>query len=847
MTTALIIHGHFYQPPRENPWTNTIEAQPSARPFPNWNERIHRECYRPNGYARVIDARGRVERIVNNYANISFNFGPTLISWLEQHHPQTYARIIEADRASCRRQEGHGNAIAQGYHHAILPLCNERDRRTEIRWGLYDFRRRYGRDAESLWLPETAVNDATLGALIDAGLKFVILSPHQAERVRPIGADVWQSVIDGNVDPSVPFRYFHRDGSGRSIVIFFYDGHVAKAIAFDGALASSHVLLDRFERAASNADALVNVATDGESYGHHFIFGDRTLAYALEVEARERGFEVTNYGAFLATHEPKFEVEIKAGPDGEGTAWSCAHGIGRWTRDCSCHAGAREGWHQKWRTPLRAALNFLRDEAARHFETLGGELFRDPWAARDAYIELLIDRTRNRAEFFAQQTGRPLSEEEQVRALTLLELQRSALTMFTSCGWFFNDISGIETVQDLKYAGRVMDFLGELKLKSPRGQFLEILADAESNLPQFGNGADIYRRFVDGARVTMPHVAASLAIASLVDQPDEADELAGYAFKRSDLQQQQHGRLALATARLDLAAIATGKRQSYAAAAMHFGDVDFYCVLREFTNDEEFAAAADKLWSSFRTASLPTLFRLMQDEFGPRDYGLEHLLPEGRKRIYEIVFGQMVARFAEEYERLYEENRRNIEMLQGAGFELPTELRAAAEFTIGRRFERELLKLEQADPSAYPQASEIAEEVARHGYHIDRVSVQLRLEEMLMLAVERAVAQPVEVNYQAALALITLAQQLKLDANIERVQEIVYEAIRTDGEVPAGLRELAEQLHLAPVLLQPPAADEAKDDRTETDVPEETTAQAEVLVQPEAVAVSLEPKLEGAV
>ena len=845
--TALIIHGHFYQPPRENPWTNTIETQPSARPFPNWNERIFRECYRPNAFARVIDARGRVERIINNYANISFNFGPTLISWLEQHHPATYTRIIEADRASCRRHDGHGNAIAQGYHHAILPLCNERDRRTEIRWGLYDFRQRFGRDAESLWLPETAANDATLGALIDEGLKFVILSPHQAERVRPIGVETWQSVIDGNVDPSVPFRYFHRDGSGRSIVIFFYDGHVAKAIAFDGALASSHVLLDRIERAANGAGALVNVATDGESYGHHFIFGDRTLAYALDTEARERGFEVTNYGAFLAAHEPKFEVEIKPGPEGEGTAWSCAHGVGRWARDCSCHAGAREGWNQKWRTPLRAALNFLRDEAARSFELLGGELFRDVWATRDAYIELLVDRTRDRAEFLKRYAGRALHEEEQVRALTLLELQRSALTMFTSCGWFFNDISGIETVQDLKYAGRVMDFLGELKIKPPRSQFLEILAEAESNLPQFGNGADIYRQFVDSARVTMPHVAASLAMASLVDQPDESDELAGYAFKRADLQQQQHSRLALATARLDLESIATGKRQSYQAAAMHFGDIDFYCVLREFTNQEEFEAATDKLWSSFRTASLPTLFRLMQDEFGPRDYGLEHLLPEGRKRIYEIVFGQMIARFAEEYERLYEENRRNIEMLQGAGFDLPTELRAAAEFTIGRRFENELLKLEQADPSAYPHALEIAEEVARHGYHIDRASVQQRLEAMLMLAVERAVALPAEVNFQAALALIRLAQELKLDANIERTQEIVYEAIRTGGAVPDGLRELAEQLRLAPVLLRPVAADEVRDEQTASDAQTETAAQAELIVQPESVVVSLEPNLEGAV
>ena len=805
MTTALIIHGHFYQPPRENPWTNTIEQQPSARSFPNWNERIQHECYRPNAYARVIDHYGRVERIVNNYTNISFNFGPTLISWLAEHHAETYARIVAADRISVARHEGHGNAIAQGYHHAILPLCNERDRRTEIRWGLHDFRRRFGRDAEALWLPETAANDATLAALIEAGLKFVILSPHQAERVRRIGTEVWTGAVDGNVDPHIPYRYEHPDGSGRTLTIFFYDGHVAKAIAFDGVLASSHVLLDRIERAAGDGGPLVNVATDGESYGHHFKFGDRCLAYALEVEARGRGFEVTNYGAFLAAHEPEYEVEIKQGPGGEGTAWSCAHGLGRWTRDCSCHAGAAEGWQQKWRTPLRAALNFLRDEAAHRFETLGGDLFRDPWAARDAYVELLVDRSADRAAFLARQAGRALSEDESVRALTLLEMQRSALAMYSSCGWFFNDISGIETVQDLKYAGRVMDFLGELRVKPPRSAFLEILAEAESNVPQFGNGTDIYRRFVDGARVTMPHVAASLAIASLVDQPDERDEVAGYVFTRSALQQQQHGRFALATARLDLETMATGKRQSYAAAAMHFGDVDFYCTLREFTNEAEFNVATERLWSHFRTASLPTLLRLMQDDFGPREYGLEHLLPEGRKRIYEIVFGRMVTRFAEEYERLYEENRRNIEMLQEAGFELPTELLAAAEFTIGRRFEHELGRLEQEDLSAYIRALGIADEVARHGYRVDRASLQQRLEEMLTRAVRHAVAHPIAENYQAALALITLAQRLDLEANIERAQEAVYMALRAGGPAPEGLQELATRLRLAPVLLAPVA------------------------------------------
>jgi alpha-amylase/alpha-mannosidase (GH57 family) len=526
--TALVVHGHFYQPPRENPWTGSIERQPSAHPFDNWNERIHAECYRPNAFARIFDNHGRVERDVNNYSHISFNFGATLCNWLARHHPETYARILEADRASARVRGGHGNAIAQGYHHSLLPLCNERDRRTEIRWGIADFKHRFGRDPESLWLPETACDDATLGALIEEGLAYVVLSPFQAERVRPVGAKVWESVLDGSVDTTIPYRYFHRDGSDRSIAIFFYDGHVAKSVAFDGVLASSRLLVERFERvAASGRGALVNVATDGETYGHHFKFGERCLAYALEAEVESRGFRVTNYGEFLERHEPEWEVEIRHDMAGEGTAWSCAHGLGRWTRDCSCHADAPEGWHQRWRAPLRRALNFLRDEAAGVFEREGNDLFRDPWRTRDDYVQLLLG-ARDRRQFLHEHAARTLDDAGESRALMLLEMQRAALMMFTSCGWFFNDISGIETLQILKYAARVLDLLNDLDARPPREEFLELLAEAESNERARGNGADIFRAEVEASRIAPECETTRTSEAANADEsaPREACESA---------------------------------------------------------------------------------------------------------------------------------------------------------------------------------------------------------------------------------------------------------------------------------------------------------------------------------
>jgi len=467
--TALIIHGHFYQPPRENPWTGEVEREVSAAPYHDWNERIQVESYAANAAALVGS------QPVNNYAHISFNFGPTLLSWLEKHHPETYLKILEADRLSARERSGHGNAIAQAYGHAILPLCNERDRLTQVVWGVADFRHRFGRDPESLWLPETAVNHATLDLLIEQGLRYVILAPSQA---------------DGAIDSSRAYRYLHRDRSGRSIAIFFYNDSLARGIAFEKALTSSERLV-RMIQSTSAGKSMVNVATDGETYGHHFKFGDLCLAHVLTVEAPQAGFWITNYGEFLDRFPPEHEVSIKTGPEDEGTSWSCTHGVSRWSRDCGCQTGGEAGWNQQWRGPLRAALNYLGDRAAEGFEEVGSKVFKDPWNARNAYIEVLLHRVSPR-DFLAQHSRQELSPADEVRVFTLLEMQRNALLMFTSCGWFFNDISGIETIQVLRYAARVIELSDQLGLPSHRKAFLDMLAEARSNVAEKGTGADIY-------------------------------------------------------------------------------------------------------------------------------------------------------------------------------------------------------------------------------------------------------------------------------------------------------------------------------------------------------------------
>ncbi|MFS8070291.1 MAG: DUF3536 domain-containing protein, partial [Byssovorax sp.] len=665
MKHPLVIHGHFYQPPRENPWTQAVEREPSAHPFHDWNERIYGECYRPNAFARIFDGYGRIERIHNNYEHLSFNFGPTLLSWLEQRDPAAYARVTEADRVSAGRNGGHGNAIAQGYNHAILPLCSERDRRTQVRWGIVDFTRRFGRAPESLWLPETACNDATLGTLIDEGMRFVVLSPYQAERVRHAGSPQWIDVGGGTIDPGQPYRYFHRDGSGRSIAIFFYDGPISRSIAFEGALASSQALVARLQKAQGGEGRLVHIATDGESYGHHTRHGERSLAHALAHEAGAQGFELTNYGAFLAQHPPTVEVEIKPGPGGEGTAWSCAHGVGRWYRDCGCSTGAQADWNQAWRGPLRSALDLLRDEVASHFEETRGELFADPWAARDDYLRGMLAPSSAKDEWLQQHAGRPLRARARARALSHLELQHNALLMYTSCGWFFADISGIETVQIMKYAQRALDLCDELDVPNPRDRFLEVLAEAKSNLAAMGNGADVFRRFVEPLRLFPARVAAHVAIASLVDEPEPVGVVSRYRFRCSSFKKQRHGRLIMATAHIELDERMTDRHHDFGVAAMHFGGVDFYCVARAFPGARQFS---------------------------------------------ELVFGDIVGNFAEQYARLYDNNQRVLEMLQDAGLELPQELMVAAEFTFSRRFDGALRRAAGShDPRAYAPAILIAE------------------------------------------------------------------------------------------------------------------------------------------
>jgi alpha-amylase/alpha-mannosidase (GH57 family) len=802
---ALVIHGHFYQPPRENPWTAIVDREPSAAPFPHWNERIYDECYRRNAFARVVDDQGQVVRIINNYRGLSFNFGATLMSWLERQHPRTHARIVDADRRSVAARGGHGNAIAQGYNHAILPLCSERDLRTQIRWGVGDFRYRFGRQPESLWLPETACNDRVLGALVDEGLRFVLLAPGQAARIRKLGSGDWHDVSDGSIDPRRAYRWTHPDGTGRSIALFFYDGAISRAVAFEGVLASSYDLVGRFEGASQGAGSLVHIATDGESYGHHFRGGERCLAYTIDVEAPRRGFWLTNYGEWLDRYPPAWEAQIKAGEDGLGTAWSCSHGIGRWHRDCGCHTGGKPGWTQGWRKPLREALDLLRDEAALGYERLSGDLCDDPWALRDAYIEPLCDREADRGAFFERELGRRPSAPAQLRLLRLLEMQRSSMLMYSSCGWFFSELSGLEAVQVMRYAGRLLDQLDRLGV-SVRSRFLEALAEAKSNLPAKGTGADIFRQEVQPSRVTTAAIAAHVGLAYLAADLPAGGEVAGHRYELRELNRRQAGRLRLATGLVSLQTQRTGARSEYGMAAIHFGGIDVYCVLKGFPNPADFARAAARLWNELDSASLLTIVRIAEEEFGPEEYGLEHVLAGGRDAVARAILADSISRYAEQYERLFEDNRRLIAMFRAADLPLPDELRVAAEITLTRRLELELERQrDRSDAKSYRRAVAIAAEAQRFGFELRCAEGRARFEAMIESLVRRVVegdreaAEPEVLG--SALELLELTDTLGIAVSLDRAQEMLYQAAHNGLPASEAIQQLVGALGLSPTIL----------------------------------------------
>jgi alpha-amylase/alpha-mannosidase (GH57 family) len=687
MERFICIHGHFYQPPRENPWLEAVETQDSAHPYHDWNERITVECYEPNATARILDPRDQIVRIVNNYTSISFNFGPTLLSWLEQRAPRTYAAVIEADRLSRERFDGHGCAIAQAYNHMILPLANVRDQRTQVRWGVRDFEFRFGRKPEGMWLPETAVDIPTLEALAAENIAFTILEPHQAARFRAIGSREWTEA-NGSLDPTVAYRCTLP--SGRSIAVFFYDGPISRAVAFENLLARGENLANRLTGAFSDARKraqIVNIATDGETYGHHHRFGDMALAYALQYIETQKLASTINYGDFLAKNPPAHEVEIA-----ENTSWSCVHGVERWRSDCGCSTGAGPGWNQRWREPLRDALDWLRDQVAAIFEEEGGKLMGDPWAARDYYINVILDRSPDTIDKFLSRFS-PGSPRQ--RVLELLEMQRNAMLMYTSCGWFFNDISGIESVQVLHYASRVIQLAEKLSNRVLQTEFLRIVGDAHSNVSERGTAREIYEREVVPMRIDLERVAAHYAVASLFDNFDDDARIYCYDVTRRDFEIQKAGRARLAVGAITVRSVITCEESAFDFAVLHLGETELtggVCTARPLA---EYEAVKSELVEEVQPGGIPGLIRLLDTFFAESSLSIRSLFRDEQRRIFNLLCNATLEEAESAFRQLHERYDPLMRFHTRLGIPVPKVLQTAAEFDLNVQLRR---MIEDEDP-----------------------------------------------------------------------------------------------------------------------------------------------------
>jgi alpha-amylase/alpha-mannosidase (GH57 family) len=725
----VVIHGHFYQPPRENPWIEKIEEEVSARPYHDWNTRIAAECYTPNSCARIYDAERRILDIVNNYGKLSFNFGPTLLAWLEDHATLTYERLLAADRQSLARL-GHGNAIAQAYNHIILPLANPRDRETEVIWGLKDFQHRFGRQAEAMWLPETAVNYPTLATLAAHGMKYVILSPYQARRVRPLEGGAWETVQAQTLDTTQAYRCFLPSAAEvtdepRYIDVFFYNGGVASDLSFGDLLKDSQNLVARLAagfRPDLPRPQLLNVATDGENYGHHHMFGELGLAYALEKVFPQHGFALTNYAAFLAAEPPRMRVELELGPKKEGTSWSCAHGVGRWREDCGCCTGGPPTWNQRWRTPLRQAFDYLNDRLARVYEEEGAKYLKDPWAARNDYIEVILDRREEVIEgFFARHGVKGLTRQSWLTPLRLLEMQRHVLLMYTSCGWFFADLAGLETIQVMKYAARAVqlgDYFSSEPLEEP---FLKILEQAESNVSEEGNGRDIFLRRVKPAVVDFPKVVNQWAISWLKDRERQCPHhVYHFRVKPLETEVQTQGTLSLASGRLQVTSGVTWREETYSFFTVHLGSYLYRTQVLQNSPKEDFQALNQEFLRVLdRTPE--DLIPLLVSRLGERYYSVHDIFQEEKEQIFLDLLNENRGEALADLSHHFGNAAPILKAMAMEGLPLPRLYQALGEITLNRRLVEILRRLEP-EPELLPASEEMQDllkEVALFAFKLE--------------------------------------------------------------------------------------------------------------------------------
>jgi alpha-amylase/alpha-mannosidase (GH57 family) len=772
MNRYLCIHGHFYQPPRENPWLEAVELQDSAAPYHDWNERVLAECYEPNAVSRILDGKGRIRKIVNNYSNISFDFGPTLLSWLEENAEHVYQALLTADGESIRRFSGHGSAMAQAYNHIILPLANRRDKITQIAWGLQDFESRFGRKAEGMWLPETAVDGETLDLLVERGIRFTILAPHQALRIRQKDGAEWRDVSGGALDVTHPYEVDLP--SGRTIAVFFYHEALSNAVSFEGLLSNGDAFAQRLMDAFPAEDSgpqLIHLATDGEAYGHHHRFGDMALAYALNKVEEEQRATLTNYGEYLEKNPPRWKVQIA-----DNTSWSCPHGVERWRSNCGCQTGAHPDWNQAWRAPLREALNQVRDELTPPYETEAAKYLRDPWAARDEYISVILDRSEESvAEFFQQQAVRELAGEEIPRALKLLEMQRHVLLMFTSCGWFFDDLAGIEARQNLQYASRAIQLAQELFGDGIEERFLRSLEPARGNEKASPDGRAVYERTARAARVDLPQVAAHYAAASLFETYGDRTRLFCFGVKRHAHRNYEAGKARLAVGQATVTSDISRESARLCYGMLHFGDQNFSGGVSAFENEGMYETMERELSAAFLGGDFPEVIRSFDQYFGGTSYSLKNLFRDEQRKILNLVIEENLSDAEAAYSQLYENHASLMRFLMSLNMPLPRAFQSAATVALNGRLRRAM----DAEPLDTEDLRRLLGEAQESHVELDAEILGFTLKNTICRLAGELLTAPGDLSRLRSLQQAAeLARSLPFWVDLWKAQNVYYEILQ---------------------------------------------------------------------
>ncbi len=765
-TKFICIHGHFYQPPRENAWLEVIEVQDSAHPYHDWNERISAECYAPNGSSRILDEKGVITNIVNNYSRISFNFGPTLMSWMETNDPQTYAAILEADKESMHHFSGHGSAIAQVYNHIILPLANRRDKETQVIWGIRDFEKRFNRKPEGMWLAETAVDTESLEILAEHEIKFTILAPRQAKAIRKIGTTEWRSVDEGSIDTRNAYKCILP--SGKSIVVFFYNGNVSQAIAFSGLLNDgrrfAQSLLDSF--IDSDATQLVHVATDGETYGHHHRHGDMALAFCLNHIEEFSDAKLTNYAEYVDKCPPVFEAQII-----ENSSWSCVHGVERWKANCGCNSGAHPGWHQAWRGPLRDSLDWLRDKTAELFEREGSKFLKDPWEARNEYISVILNRSdRTVKRFFKDHV---LADVDASKVFRLLEMQRHAMLMYTSCGWFFDEVSGIETTQVMQYACRVIQLAnqnGDIELET---EFQLRLEGAPSNVPSLENAGNVYRKYVLPSKTNLQRVGMHYAVSSIFEEEPESLPLFNYTATNDFFLKKEAGEQKLVLGITKVKSLVTRSEKRFAFAVVCIGVHNIIGNISLDMEPDKFASMQYRATHAFDEGRLGDVIGIMQTYFGPDKYTIWQLFKDEKRKILDLIARKSLEELEQSLRRTYNRDYPLVNALANNEIPIPNAYRTTFEYILNA----DLVDAFQSEKINVKSLERILGELEKWGMGIEdpdnvaRLAGNAILREIKRVGEERSnVRRITRLN-----RLFPLLNKFKLTPNIHQSQNVYFQ------------------------------------------------------------------------